>query len=76
MLKNTTIEFFVATQGLRIQVDIYNFIMWFIFNLQRKNKQMEIAKVCSNKYVHISKTDHKIEHSVYLLVNKPPTRTV
>jgi hypothetical protein len=43
--------------------------MWFIFNLQRKNKQLVIAKVVKMKtYIYSIQTDDKIEHSAYLYV--------
>jgi hypothetical protein len=49
-------EFLVMIMPIsRINTCLCHFIMWFIFNLQRKNKQLEIAA----EYMHIYKTVYK-----------------
>jgi hypothetical protein len=48
--------------------------MCFIFNLQRKNKQLEITKVGNIKYEHVLiQIRIQIECSADIFVKKPPS---
>ncbi len=58
-----TLFVFVTIPSSRINACVCNFIMWFIFSLQRKNKQLEIAAADINRYMQ---NRIRIKRSAYL----------
>ncbi len=62
---------FMTRPSSRTNAHLCNFMVWFIVNLQRKNKQLGIAAAVYT--VHIYKNSSQIKCSADLFVIRRPT---